>query len=190
MKLRLLAFVLPVTTCIFLSDRPVHAGETKFICGNWQGIPATMAETAKGKVPIITWVSDYFDTSGFNSRKRCQIVSQKFQQYYNEGTLKYLTTGRKQGNNIVCVAKVENGACSGQLFTLKPGSNPGETLKQLMSIRSQASGVKPINESSDRVYIDFDRYLQEASNSNNNASNRETQPQKTPHPQSDSDRLW
>jgi hypothetical protein len=192
MKLRPLNLVFTASaitvSSAFIPGNFVSAGATKFVCGTWKGAPATIAKTPKGDVPMIRWVSTHFNTAGFDSQKRCQMVSQKFQQYYNDGSLKYLTTGRKNGNNIVCVAPAENAPCKGQLFTLKPGSNPGETLKQLMAIRSQASGSKPINESSDRVYISIDSYLEEATAANNNNSQTETKKTATPADKPDS--LW
>lgn len=192
MKLR--SLILALTTSVitlssaFIPSNFVSAGTTKFVCGTWEGVPSTIAKTAKGDVPLIRWVSDHFNSAGFDSQKRCQIVSKKFQQYYNDGSLKYLTTGRKNGNNIVCVAPSENAPCKGQLFTLKPGSNPGETLKQLMAIRSQASGAKPINESSDRVYISIDSYLEEAIAANTN--NSQPGVQKTASPAAKPESLW
>lgn len=139
---------------------PATAGNSKFFCGSWEGVPTTLASTKKGSVPVIRWVSDAFSGSGFDPQTRCEIVSQKFQESHEAGTLKYLTTGRKNGQNIVCVAKEEKGACSGQLFTLKPGSNPGQTLQQLMDVRDRAGG--PLNESTARVYIGMDEFLLEA----------------------------
>jgi hypothetical protein len=180
--------VLTVASSFVPSDLAL-AGETKFICGTWQGAPATIARTSKGDVPVIRWVSDHFNASGFTAQKRCQMVSAKFQQYYQEGTLKYLTTGRKNGNNVVCVAQSEKGACKGQLFTLKPGSNPGETLKQLMAVRSQASGATPVNESSDRVYISIDRYLEEASVANSQPTNSPASSSQTPT-EANANSLW
>ncbi len=70
-----------------------------------------------------------------------------------------MTTGRMNRQNVVCVAERENGPCSGLLFTLKPGSDPNETLEKLLARRSQSGG--PLNETRDRVYIDMNHYLQE-----------------------------
>ena len=87
-------------------------------------------------------------------------MSDKFQQYYATGELNYLTTGRVNYQNVVCVAKARLGACNGVLFTLKPGSNPGQTLQRLMDVRLRASG--PLSETYERVYIEMDKFLSEA----------------------------
>ncbi|NJM95323.1 MAG: hypothetical protein HC792_02935 [Acaryochloridaceae cyanobacterium CSU_5_19] len=55
------------------------------------------------------------------------------------------------------------GGClpEGLLFTLKTESDPGQTLKDLLGVKSGASG--PLNESSaPRVYIDMEEFLKNA----------------------------
>jgi hypothetical protein len=167
MKPRLLASLLTVSALALTSllsesnaTRAQNAG-TNFVCGTWQGAPATLAQTAQGEtVPVILWVSDYFSQSGFDPQTRCQLVSERFQQYYSEGTLNYLTTGRMNRMPVVCVAEVEGGSCSGLLFTLKPENNPSETLQRLLAVRVRAQG--PLNETNSRIYIDMKQYLEEA----------------------------
>jgi hypothetical protein len=156
------AMVLSTTTVLgTLAFSPLaQAGSANFFCGRSQGVPATIAKTSRGNVPVIRWVSNQFTSSGYSPQKRCQIVSQKFQQYKNDGTLKYLTTGQHNGIPVVCVASYKGGSCSGVLFTLKPGQNPGKTLRQLFSVRDRASG--PLNETEERVYIDMEQYLQDS----------------------------
>ena len=82
---------------------------------------------------------------------RCQEVSKRFESYHRDGTLNFLTTGRMNRQSVVCVAQSQGGPCSGLLFTLKPGSNPGQTLQKLLDVRHRATG--PLNESaSARLY--------------------------------------
>jgi len=159
------------------ADAQVQPG-TKFVCGNWEGVPTTIANTPTGTIPVIRWVSDYFEDSGYTPQKRCEIVSEKFQKYYVNGTLNFLTTGLENGYDIVCVAQNDRGPCIGQLFTLKPGSNPSQTLQDLMAVRIQAGG--PLNESRGRVYIDMNKYLQEAAASASNSTNPPAQSESSP----------
>jgi hypothetical protein len=194
MKLRslTLAFTTSAITVssVFIPGNFVSAGTTKFVCGTWKGAPATIAKTPKGDVPIIRWSSKHFESAGFTPQKRCQIVSRKFQQYYNDGSLKYITTQKVKGNNIVCVAPEDQSGCTGQLFTLTPGRDPspGEKLKQLMDIRNLASN-NPVNESDGRVYINFDSYVEEASNTVN-TNNSPTKTKKTATPANKPESLW
>ncbi|MBR8826403.1 MAG: COP23 domain-containing protein [Gomphosphaeria aponina SAG 52.96 = DSM 107014] len=175
----------------FIASKPAEAqlqSGTKFVCGYWQGVPATIAQTPTANVPVIRWVSNHFEDSGYTPQTRCEIVSNKFQEYYNNGTLNYLTTGIKNGYDIVCAAQYDGGSCVGQLFTLKPGSNPNQTLQDLMAVRLQASG--PLNESSGRVYIDMNEYLQEATTAANNSPETPIQPVPSPSTEKPTGSVW
>ncbi len=129
-----------------------------FTCSQIEGVPATVVQTSKGDVPVIKWVSNYFVNSGWTAERRCNEVSARFQEYHSQGKLKYLTTGIKNGQNVVCVTQQDKGSCEDLLFTLKAGSNPGKTLERLLDIRKSASH-KPLFETS-KVYIDMEQYLE------------------------------
>ena len=146
---------------LILAPETVQAQERRFSCGQTNGVPTTLAKTKRGHVPVIQWTSDYFAQSDWTPEKRCQRVSGLFEQYYRAGSLNYLTTGwdRKTSQNVVCVAAAEEKNCTGTLFTLKPGSNPGQTLKQLMDLRVRATN-KVLNETHNRVYVNMDEFLQ------------------------------
>ncbi len=164
MKPQLLTSVLTISaltaaTTLTAIETTVAQTTAQFVCSTSNGIPATVAKTANGEVPVILWSSDYFNSAGYTPESRCQQVSNRFQTYYGNGSLKFMTTGRINRQNVVCVAELENGPCSGLLFTLKPGSNPTETLQELLARRSQSGG--PLNETGARVYIDMNHYLQE-----------------------------
>ena len=140
---------------------------SKFYCGQSKSVPTTMAKTSRGAVPVIRW----FSTLGENytPEKRCQIVSEKFQTFYNDGTLNYLTTGVINQLPVICAAKQENGPCSGVLFTLKPNSDPGQTLQRLLSIRDRAPGLV-LNESAPQIYVNMADFLNTAPTDTDQAS--------------------
>lgn len=139
----------------------VHANTagSKFYCGQSKNVPATMAKTSRGAVPVIRWVSTLGGT--YTPENRCKIVSEKFQTFYNDGTLNYLTTGIVNQLPVICAAQRENGPCTGVLFTLKPNSDPGRTLQRLLSIRDRAPGAV-LNESSPQVYVNMKDFLSTA----------------------------
>lgn len=148
---------------LVINQAAANADQPKFSCGQSGGVPATVALTQRGMVPVIRWSSGYFDEAGFTSAVRCQMVSERFETFYKNGTLDFLTTGKMNGQKVVCVTAKQGGGClsDGLLFTLKNESNPGQTLKDLMNVRSGAAG--PLNESSSpRVYIDMEKFLNEA----------------------------
>jgi hypothetical protein len=148
---------------VALSSLPSSAAPgTKYFCGQSQGKPATIAQTPTGDVVVIRWTSDHFEKSGYTPAERCRIVSDKFQQYHQNGTLRYITTGRENRQLVVCTAQNLNGGCVGTLFTLKPGSNPKATLKALMNVGSKAVRGGVLQESYDRVYFNMDELLSTA----------------------------
>jgi Circadian oscillating protein COP23 len=156
----------------FATMSPVAAqpSDAKFLCGTNQGVPATVVQTSRGNVTVIRWVSNVFGEQ-YGPEYRCRIVSAKFQQFHKDGQLNYLTTGISNGQPVVCVASSKGGPCSGVLFTLKPGSNPQNTLTRLMNVRVQAGPA--LNESTagsseigDQQYIDMANFLSTAPTDN------------------------
>lgn len=128
------------------------ASAKSFYCGQSAGAPATLARTASGKsVPVIRWSSTTFNTSGWDQSRRCQVVSSRFEQFRQQGTLQYLTTGRMNGQSVICTTLRNGGGCEGLLYTLKPGQNPTKTLADLLDVRTKASG--PLNETTSRLYV-------------------------------------
>jgi Circadian oscillating protein COP23 len=177
MKVRSVAFVstlsLTMGAALMGAIAPAHAGtanDAKFLCGTSKGVPATVALTSRGYVPVVRWSSNFFGRSGFSPQTRCKMVSAKFQQYYQNGTLNYLTTSTQNRQPVICVAEAKGGACAGVLFTLKPTANPMATLRQLMDVRTR-SGAVVLNESTggslppsadDERYLDMREFLQTA----------------------------
>ncbi len=146
---------------IALTSQPSQAQSARFYCGVSQGVPTTIATTPRGNVPVIRWVSSYFSGSGYDPQTRCQEVSGRFQTYYNNGTLSYITTGIMNGLPVVCVTGTNGGSCNGLLFTLKKGQNASKTVQQLFDVRSGASGplYESSNGDSEQIYIDVNNYL-------------------------------
>lgn len=136
-----------------LLSQPARAS-SKFYCGNSSGVPATMTTTRSGKqVPIILWKSGAFSSDGWSPERRCEEVSQRFNNLHQTGALKYLTTGRTNGMPVICAAKSEGSGCveGGLLYTLKPGQNAGQTLRNLLAVRTKATG--PLTETTSRPYF-------------------------------------
>jgi hypothetical protein len=145
-----------ILTYVATAIAPVGAsgGNSKFYCGKNNSVPTTMAKTSRGDVAVIRWVSRDVFGEAYPPAVRCNIVSEKFQSFYQDGTLNFLTTGVVNRMPVICAAQAQDGPCNGVLFTLKPGGDPGRTLKRLLAVRDRASG--PLAESSaTRVYINM-----------------------------------
>ncbi|MGK7877246.1 MAG: COP23 domain-containing protein [Xenococcaceae cyanobacterium] len=159
-----------------LASQPSQAQKTTFFCGISNGVPTTFASTSRGNVPVIRWVSSYFSSSGYTPERRCQEVSTRFQNYYNNGRLNYITTGIMNGQPVVCVTSSNGGSCSDLLFTLKQGQNASRTLQKLFDIRVGAAGplYEGSNSSNASVYIDMNNYLKTAPVENATSPNPQT----------------
>ena len=106
---------------------------------------------------MIRWSSNVFDGGGWTPERRCQEVSQRFEGFRQQGRLQYLTTGRINGQPVICTAKAEGAPCDGLLYTLKPGQDPTTALRNLFDVRYKARG--PLNETEERLYINVDKLL-------------------------------
>jgi len=146
-----------------LSIQPAEAGVSakSFVCGRAAGAPATNVVTGDGRqVPVIRWTSTVFSDAGWSQQRRCQEVSSRFDGFLNQGRLSYITTGRMNGQPVICTARNKGGGCDGLLFTLKPGQDATSTLKNLLEIRVKARG--PLNETNSRLYVSLDELLSTA----------------------------
>ncbi|MEL6930890.1 MAG: COP23 domain-containing protein, partial [Cyanobacteria bacterium J06600_6] len=147
-----------------------------FACDVASGVPATVVQSPKhGTVKIIEWRTTEFGGE-FDPQSRCQIVSEKFQKYAQAGTLKYFTTGSVDRTPVICAVASQNDPCNREsmLYTLKKGSDAGETLKQLLDVRSGASGTA-LNETNSRLYIDFDQIVEAKAQEGQTAASTETE---------------
>jgi hypothetical protein len=130
---------------------------TSFFCGTVEEIPATMARTPNGEMPMVIWDKNAIKDPEINPQQQCEEVSTRFQTYYDNGTLNYITSGIMNGQLVACVAEGENEPCSGILFPLSGSSNPRGMLQRMFRIRVASAG--PIAETTERLYISFDKYL-------------------------------
>jgi hypothetical protein len=153
-------------SALALNPQSAKAQATGYFCGtSSKGFPATIAKTSKGaEVAMIQFKHQQFSESGYTPERRCKEVSQRFDNLNRQGLLRlsYITTGRKNGYNIVCVAREQGAPCisEGILFTLRQGSDPNRTLKELMEWAKFQTG--PLNETTSRAYFSIDEILETA----------------------------
>jgi Circadian oscillating protein COP23 len=138
---------------------------TKYFCDTSGRVPATVAQTARGKVKVVSW-NTTLGGGQFDPVTRCQQVSARFQTLSESKMLRFITTGRQNGQNIICVAAERNGGClpngNGLLFTLRPGANPRATLQQMVNISRMATSGPIMESSQQRLYVNMDELLQNA----------------------------
>jgi Circadian oscillating protein COP23 len=150
---------------------PVQAesqSSNRFFCGKSRNPvtgdenPTTIARTQRGNVLMIHWKSTVFvnGLNDFTPESRCIEVSRRFQEFYSQGNLSYLTIGKINNQNVICVAQEYGGACKGLLLTLEPKDDPQVVLRDLMDVRVNARG--PITRGTDAPYIDIEEFLDTA----------------------------
>lgn len=140
-----------------------------FYCGKFtdkysgETIPATMAYVPqrKASVSVIAWKSDYIPA--WDAQTRCDTVSPKFQTFYEDSRLDYLTTGVNNGYDIVCAA-VEKQPCQAddQLFQVTASDDPQAVLKGLTGIIGGKSSEPIYQSSGQQIYVSMDKLLDAA----------------------------
>lgn len=118
----------------------VKAGHTqeRFFCDE-NGLYTTV-NTERGSLPLIRWMDRSFPPP-FTPEQRCQIVSERFQKFDNNGTLKYIKADTVNNLPALCVAAYAGGEClpDGLLVTFKPGTDANHTLIKLLDQRVWAA---------------------------------------------------
>jgi hypothetical protein len=163
----------------------------KYSCVQNEGKPMTVVDTGRGRIQLISWESSYFSQSSWTPQKRCDEVTKRFQQFSDNGTLKFITTGKIDKYNVICVsgqkpAPGSNISCSseGLLITLEPKDDPDKVMKELFQEATRV-GSMPIRRS--QRILDMEKYLSDAPIMNQESVvtpktsvNVESQPEKKP----------
>ena len=113
--------------------------QDRFACDTTQ--MSTTVQTERGSIPLIRWVDRSFPPP-FTPKQRCQIVSDRFRKFDNNGTLKYIKADTINNLPALCVAAYKGGSClpDGLLVTFKPGTDANQTLLKILDRRVWASG--------------------------------------------------
>ncbi|MCH4904931.1 hypothetical protein GSN00_11220, partial [Cylindrospermopsis raciborskii CHAB3438] len=77
-----------VGAAVLVSGEPGVAGENKFFCTREGGVPVTKVRTARGNETFIIWERDFHK---YPATKRCGIISNKLQRFYENGEVHFKT---------------------------------------------------------------------------------------------------
>ncbi len=119
-------------------NQPSYAESRSFYCDQIDGVPVTFARTQDGrKMPVIYWATKNSFPPPWTPVRRCQDVSRRFQMNFDNGTLKFINTGRLLKQSVVCGAIRKDDPCTYKtlLFTLKGNSDPKSVLTNLLDRR-------------------------------------------------------
>lgn len=137
-----------------LSVKPSFAqGQEVYYCGELNDAPATMMRAGRQDIPITQWITTEFGE--WTPDARCQEVSRQFQIAHETGR-DFLTTGEKNGYNIICATSVAGGNCEEQLMTISPGQNADISLETLENIQNGTTSAVLLN--SDTIYSEYRSY--------------------------------
>ncbi len=118
---------------------------------------STIAWNPQTKRPIIVWKREDFSGNGFTSQKRCEEVSPRFQEAYDNGSLNYFTHGTMNGQPVICTANLVGDSCITLLITLKHQDNAQQTLEQLSDIFLGYASGAIVQSSGEIAYSDDNR---------------------------------
>lgn len=126
-----------VTGAIAVSAESSYA-QDRFYCDGNQ--ITTTVQTERGSIPLIRWTDRSFPPP-FTPEQRCQIVSDRFKKFDNNGTLKYIKADTLNNLPVLCVAAYKGGSClpDGLLVTFKPGTDANQTLVRILDRRVWAA---------------------------------------------------
>ena len=115
----------------------VSQAQERFFCED--GLYTTV-NTERGSLPLIHWTDRSFPPP-FTPAQRCQIVSERFQKFDSNGTLKYIKADTINNLPALCVAAYVGGEClpDGLLVTFKPGTDANDTLVKILDQRVWAA---------------------------------------------------
>jgi hypothetical protein len=173
-------------TCFGLGNSNLvqaQTGKKVYSCINNKGKPTTIVDTSRGRIQLIVWASSFFNSSGWTPQKRCEEVAKRFQKFSDNGSLRYISTGTINKQNVVCVVNRQPGRgydCikDGLLLTLQPNDNPNKVMKELFSSASKVGGTPITRDPSGKEVFAINDYIEKASvmESSNPSSTIEPKP--------------
>ncbi|MDJ0717430.1 MAG: COP23 domain-containing protein [Prochloraceae cyanobacterium] len=140
-------------------DRQIAATRrsVQYTCIQQGGVFKTIANTQNGPIELIIWQSNFFSGSGYTPETRCQIVTSRFQQHSDAKNFRYVSTGRMNGQNVICVSS-KSGRCqsNGLLITLQPDDRPNQVLRDMFNLQARRNygGIRR-----GKLVIDLERIL-------------------------------
>ena len=148
-----------------ISGSPDPASESsekmQFTCGSTyndqlkQKVPTTIAWRSSDRRAIVQWTKPM--DNYWSPEKRCEQVSTQINQAFEAGTLKFITNGKMNGQNVICTATEVNGDCQNLLMTLRSEDKPLEFLSELKDIfNGRNTGPRTHKSNDPQIYYKID----------------------------------
>jgi hypothetical protein len=128
-----------IATLTSIESAPSQAITRKYFCAIAQGVPRTFVKKSRGNVPIINWMKNYGDIA---PRERCIIVSNRFQRFSDNQTLKQIVTGMIERQPVLCAVATQQEICqkNNVLVTLPTNVDRFKAAQELMDVFKYARG--------------------------------------------------
>ncbi|MEL6929815.1 MAG: COP23 domain-containing protein [Cyanobacteria bacterium J06600_6] len=141
--------------------------QSRFSCDVSQ--MSTTVNTERGSIPLIRWADRSFPPP-FTPEQRCQIVSNRFKKFDENGTLKYIKADIINNLPALCVAAYKGGSClpDGLLVTFKPGTDANQTLLKILDrrvwaasgpIQLSSGGNDLVSQADGNTYINMEAFF-------------------------------
>ena len=148
----------------YIADEQVKSS-TQYRCMDRSGSPATVAYTSRGAIELIRWQNDYFSASSYTPLRRCQEVSTRFQQHSDANNLRFISTGKINNYNAICISE-KTGDCKpdGLLITLQADDDPEDVLRNLFSLSARRAngGITRASGRKIKETIDLEQFLSDS----------------------------
>lgn len=155
-------------------DQSVMAESSRVIsfeCQVKRGLYTTVASRSGKSIDLFVWDSNRFASSGYTNDRRCDEVSKRLQSY-SFGALRQdqLTHGIMNGEKVICTALSKGTGCNRLVYTLHPEDNARDKLQSVVGRTKGRASSSVIHETSDRLYVDFNKLFDEKSSVNSELS--------------------
>lgn len=132
-----------------------------FLCDTSTGAPMTVYQNAQGfREPWIRWSSNFFSRSGYDPLTRCQLVTQRLENYRRNKQLNYVTVGIVNNQKAICTTSRMNGACEGLIYTLRRDQDPVPALNTFFVWLANQKARPSLYESGTMPYINVQERLE------------------------------
>lgn len=130
MKLITIFSITIASGLFFLSQLAAQENsKLRFVClPGPRTVPTTYAWNSRGKIALIRWEKAL---GTYSPQQRCQEVSPRFQQAYNNGNLKFLTNSYMNQQPVICATSEYGGDCQTLIMTLRANENGKKIINTL-----------------------------------------------------------
>jgi hypothetical protein len=134
----------------------------RFVCvqdKTGQSIIKTVMNDGKTKQDFATFSSKHFTISGFTPERRCKLVEQRLNTAVSSAILRGtektlgLTTGKRNGYDVICTADSPGSKCRTLIITLTPkeetGVEPDQALQNFIKSYGNDNSANVFKEGTD-----------------------------------------